>query len=234
MPTLGITEGISVRVPPGLILSLVLAANASARVIELTDAGAPLTPSSYAVSPTVVGPFGVVKTFYVQAIAGAVTYDVTLPDAARNVPRFLAQSGKSVTCPADTTEDVLATVVIPGGTVGNFGSLRVWTLWSMTNNVNVKTGRVRLNGIAGTIFAAHVLTSFLTFSGLTRIYQRGVASSQVGHDPALITGGSAVAVATATIDMSVDVPLVITGQKATGGDSLVLEAYGVEVVPEFI
>lgn len=143
---------------------------------------------------------------------------------------ILAFDAAALTTPADTTEDILASIVIPGGSMGKSGLLRVSTFWSMTNNANVKTGRIRLGGIGGTQFATLALASLLTAADIRIIFNRGVTNSQLGNVVSLVGawGTSAVALITGAVDTTLDQTLVITGQKATAGDALVLEAYIVE------
>lgn len=145
---------------------------------------------------------------------------------------ILAFDAAGFTTPIDTTEDILATIVVPGGAMGKTGILRVSTWWSMTNNANVKTARVRLGGIGGTQFMTLALASLLTAADTRFIMNRGAANSQIGNVVSLIGawGSSAVALITGAIDTSIDQSLVITGQKATAGDALVLEAYLIDML----
>jgi len=127
-----------------------------------------------------------------------------------------------------TTEATLASVTIPGGSVGPRGSIRVHLLCSVNNDASVKTLRVKLGN---TTFASSSLASVATTSGWVHIYQRGVQNSQVCH-PSIISSltSSGAAVVIGAEDLSTDKLLTITGQLADGTDSMTLEAWSVEIL----
>lgn len=152
--------------------------------------------------------------------------------------RVLGQSGVAQTVTAaSTAEEVLAQVAIPAGALGINGSIRVKSMWTGTNNANVKTTRYRLGATAlgGSAFFAHTsgLTSQRTFTPPeVLIWNRGVANSQVAFS---VTSGGAVVssgndVAPFTEDTSLPLIVSITGQKATGSDTLTLEAWTIELL----
>jgi hypothetical protein len=126
---------------------------------------------------------------------------------------------------------VLATVPIPGGTLGPNGVLRVSAEWSNTNSANNKTFRVRLGGLAGTSVRAIVLTTTLLYRDMFQVHNRGVENSQITHNisssPTSTTTGALGAFA---IDTSVSQDLVFTGILALGTENLTLESYLVEVL----
>lgn len=145
------------------------------------------------------------------------------------------RSAGIITCPVDTTEDILASIAIPAGLLGPSGILKLKAAFLFTNNANNKTFKVRLGGIGGTILVSNVLTTqvFLNFD-LT-IWNRGAQNSQAAFYNAWAGGGSSNAssagMTPAAIDTSAATTLVITGQKAVGSDSLTLEAGLAEVTP---
>lgn len=148
--------------------------------------------------------------------------------------RVLAASAAAVSGAADTAENILATVNIPGGAMGLNGMLRVETKWTVTGSANAKTCRVRLGGIGG---QAYQLTAFgasdIAQHDLTTIANRGAANSQIGRISSAGAGGWGVSTGahtTASIDTSAATTLVITGQKASAGETLTLEAYLVELI----
>jgi len=149
---------------------------------------------------------------------------ITLP-----VWQTIAQSSGALTVPADTTEDTLVSVTIPAGRMGPNGRLRTWVLWSSTNSANNKTGRVKFNG---TSFGTIAWTANATFIDQRALGNRNSQSSQVAT-PTGTSGGvgatTALAV-TMAVDTSVDTTLTITGQKASAGESLVLESYIIELL----
>ena len=143
-----------------------------------------------------------------------------------------AQSAVAVSGAADANENTLATITIPGGTIGANGSVRIWTSWTLTNSVNNKTMRIRLGGISGTQFMAYIATTSASFNAVRSISNRNSQSSQVGSMP---IGSSSFDISTGslptgTVDTSIDQTLVITGQKATAGETLTLERYLVEII----
>lgn len=142
----------------------------------------------------------------------------------------LANSAVAVSGSNDTNENTLATVTVPAGAMGANGALRIWTLWTFTNNANAKTPRIRLGGASGTIWFAANAASAATGQFITIIRNRNAANSQVGFQ----TGGtnwgvSATACQTGTTDTASAQDLVITVQKGTGTDTMTLEAYTVEL-----
>lgn len=148
--------------------------------------------------------------------------------------QVLAVSAGSVSHTGDTSETVLATVVIPGGSMGSNGVLRITALWSASpNNANNKTPRTRLGGIGGKILRQVSLPSLLSARECIQIQNRNAQNSQVGAASGAGAGGwngAGAAVLTASVDTSTDQSLVFTGQLATGTDSITLESYIVEVL----
>jgi hypothetical protein len=145
------------------------------------------------------------------------------------VPYVLGASGVAVSGAADTNENTLATITIPANAMGASGVLRIDTLWTHTNSANNKILRVRLGGGAGTAYAAFTVTTVATTHGFTIIYNRGVANSQVGTSTApSATSGSALI--TSAVDTTSATTIVITGQKASAGETLTLESYCVELL----
>lgn len=145
--------------------------------------------------------------------------------------QILAQSSVAATAPADTNENILATVTIPAGAMGANGRLRITTQWTVTNSGNNKTLRARLGGIGGTAYLSSTQTTVATVRDQREIGNRNSQASQVG---ALISGGgfgtTSNAAVTSTVDTSAETTVVITGQKATAGEALTLESYIVEMM----
>lgn len=146
--------------------------------------------------------------------------------------RVLSASSSAVSGGADTNENILATITIPAGAMGLNGIIRVYSLWTYTNSANNKTLRVRLGGIGGTTYLSVVPTTTAAFSTLTVIGNRNSASSQVGVADAAANVFSATtdAVTTSSVDTSAATTIVITGQKASAGETLTLEQYLAELV----
>lgn len=138
---------------------------------------------------------------------------------------ILAQSFAAVTTPADTTEDTLATITIPAGALGANGALRLAMSFSFTNNANNKTIRIRYSGAAGTTLLSSVVTTSQYLSVQGYMGNRNSASSQHSHLVIADVSGAVSRTATAAIDTTASTTLVITGQKATSGDTLQLDSY---------
>lgn len=155
-------------------------------------------------------------------------------------PYVLARSGMPVSCGADTTEDILATISIPAGALGINGWIRLTTAYTQTNNANAKTYRTRFSGLSGTVVSADNATAQAIFRRMYLMANRGVTNSQVwnsaGTNDEAGTGGLGIkggiyALATTAVDTTVVSTIVITGQKAVSGDTLTLESYLVELFP---
>lgn len=142
-------------------------------------------------------------------------------------PQIIAQSAVAVTTPADTNENTLATITIPGGVIGANGRLVVEAYFNVTASTNSKTWRVRLGG---TSLHNGVTTSATAVSvgTLAPIANRNSESSQVGVG---YTGNgvSSAALPTGTVDTTADQTLTITGQKATGAETMTLAQYTVRL-----
>lgn len=153
------------------------------------------------------------------------------PTGPRKVDhRILGFVSAAVACPVDTTEDILATIPIPNGLMDLNGILIIESFWTATNNANVKTARMRLGGIAGTQFMTIAMTSQANLRDRRIIMNRGNAAIQIGFDAASnLFGLGAGAAVVGAINTGIDQTLVLTGQKATAGDTLQLEYCNVEL-----
>lgn len=146
-------------------------------------------------------------------------------------PQMLAKGAPATPTPADTTEDILATITVPAGLLGATGGLRSLAHFSFTNNANNKTIKARLGGIGGTAFFSSVATTQLFLKADVSIWNRAAASQYGGGAQQFTGGGGMVVSTTSTIDTSAATTLVFTGQKAVSGDTLTLEGYTVELLP---
>ena len=144
--------------------------------------------------------------------------------------RILGASAVPASNAADTAELALATVNIPAGAMGLNGRLRIETSWTFTNSSNNKTLKIRFGGIGGTALFSTVRTTSDNHFEIRSIANRNSASSQVSQGAGSNFGGFTGGLSTATIDTSAATTLVITGQKATAGETLTLESYMVELI----
>lgn len=131
--------------------------------------------------------------------------------------------------PADTTEDTLLSVTIPKALVSPNMQIEVRLDASCTNNANAKTLRVRYSTAAGTQILNQAMASVTGYRGTCLLSWRNSTSAQEGiyytSGGGLGTNTGANGVTTLSVaSASADTTLVITGQKATAGDSMALES----------
>jgi hypothetical protein len=148
-----------------------------------------------------------------------------------NVVRCIAASGAAVAAPADANEDTLATITLPANSMGPNGWVEIWTLWTFTGSTNAKTMRVKFGG---TNFLArqNATAANVRQQNVTIIRNRNATNSQVSPPSNDTTDGVSTgvgAVVTANIDTTAAVTILITGQKASSGETLQLEGYYVKV-----
>lgn len=151
---------------------------------------------------------------------------------------ILGMSAVAVSCPVDATEDLLATINVPGGLLGPNGTIRTTLLATVTNSANNKTLRVRYGagsgGLGGTTINSGVVTAVASIYRQFAVSNRGVANSQIGMQNGNVVdsfGSSTNAVTPAAIDSAALSSVVISGQKATAGETFTLESYLVEAFP---
>ena len=134
-----------------------------------------------------------------------------------------------------TTEAILASLTIPGGSMGANGMIRAQSSWGCSNSANTKTARTRLDG---TLFGQISVTTSASFSMMNGIKNRGnpaiqfQASSGSGG-PANTLGGAPSSSnnnAQTTIDTTVDTTLTFRGQLAVATDFMILEACTIEIL----
>lgn len=148
-------------------------------------------------------------------------------------PIVLAQSNVAVSLTGTTNETILATVPVPGGSMGLNGSIRVTSVWSYTNSANAKRNRARLGGIAGALFQDNSNTTTASARLMTQIANRNSQSSQVSF-VASASGGfgsSTGTIPTFAINTAVSQDLVLTGLLVNAGETITLESYLVELIP---
>jgi hypothetical protein len=150
-------------------------------------------------------------------------------DWAMNSPIVLAQSAVPSSVTGTLTETTLASIVVPPNLVAPAGSLRIVTAWSYSNNSNAKSMRAY---VGGTLFLGQSATTTSAAQWQTLVRNRGSRSSQFGYGPSAggPFGATSAANVTASIDMSAQQTIAITGQLASASDTITLEGYTVEVL----
>lgn len=151
-------------------------------------------------------------------------------------PFVIAQSAAAIALTGTVAETLMASVLIPGGTIGANGRLRIAAVWSNTNNANNKTRAIRFgaaSGVAGTLYSSITVTTQVSHYNEHHICNRNSQSSQIGVVPVSATGGPGAfnsAPVTSTVATSSDSYLCFTGTLASAGDTITLESYLVEVM----
>lgn len=154
--------------------------------------------------------------------------------AAMSTWRVLAASAVAASHTGDTSETTLATVTVPGGTMGPNGILRITSVWSWTDSANTKRPRIRFGGPSGGQYL-HIASATQNNdhgSFLRMISNRNSESSQVGligHSETASFGIEDTGLKTGSDDTSVDQDLVFTGLLTDAGETITLESYLVEL-----
>ena len=134
----------------------------------------------------------------------------------------------SVALTGSTAEVTLATISIPASLIGAKGKVKLYPLFSATNNANNKTVRVRLGGSNGYVLQT---SGFAQLSALVII--RNFNSESVQKVATGMTSGlglSTTSLNTLAINTAAATTIEITGQLANGADTLTLESLFVEIV----
>jgi hypothetical protein len=131
----------------------------------------------------------------------------------------------------DTNETALATIAIPGNTIGANGQLKVTAFWSYPNSANSKTLRARLGGISGSVAFLLAASTSTVLKSETIIANRNSSASQYIMSESGRGTDSIVTLSVATpttIDMTTAQNLVLSGQLASAGETITLEGYIIE------
>ncbi len=156
-------------------------------------------------------------------------------DAANKIFGFSRTTASGT---ATAAEEVIASKLIPAGTLGNNDRIEVVMLWSGTGTTgSTKTMRVRLHtsaAVGGTIYSAITTTSSTTYSFNTmcNIWQKGASNAQegsVGASASGAWGGNANAILTSALSTASDMYIVFTTDKDVAGDTMSLNSYDVVI-----
>ena len=143
----------------------------------------------------------------------------------------LGASAVAVSGAADTSENTLATITVPAGSMGLNGEIEVDIRVTYNSNANNKTFRCRWGGGAGTVVWGPTRTTQLGSTTRIKITNRGAANSQVhssinNNDASTADGNAG---GTASVNTAVETTIVITAQKANAGDTATLESYSAKL-----
>lgn len=178
------------------------------------------------------GQFNGNTTVAVNAFGGDASITATGNVVANgvDVDGVLYQSFVQVATPNDTSEDTIATIIVPAGTLRDNGGFVVKPAFSSSALVGALTVRIYFGGTLlattteaiGAVFVMPVLT----------VGNRGATNSQVSFGYTVKAGQqSLIALATSAIDTTTDQDIVITTQKATGTDTVNMESLIVRLTP---
>lgn len=143
-------------------------------------------------------------------------------------------SGVGGSVSSGTAETQLASVTVPAGAMGTNGSLRITALWQVTNGGNNKTLRIRFSGSLGTAFMSSVVTTVASARTLTIITNNDSAAAQSAYANGTGTapfGSTSGVILADTVNTAVATTVYFSGQTATGGETVALRSYLVELLP---
>ena len=160
------------------------------------------------------------------------SFPVTIPDVDGTITPTGITAGAYV---GGTTEAILTSIIIPGGSMGANGMIRAQSSWGCSNSANTKSARTRLNGV---LFGQLPVTTAASFGMMSGIKNRGNPAIQL--QIANGTGGPSVALgsnsssssnnAQQAIDTAVDTTLTFRGKLDVATDFLVLEACTIAIL----
>jgi hypothetical protein len=161
------------------------------------------------------------NTFTVSASAGGAA--ITTSGTQSGVQTALVWYGTAVVAVANTAV-TLASVTVPGWSVGTGGEIEIDALFSLTNSANAKNLNMTFGGSAiFTLASANVAS----VSVQKNIVNRG--GSQIVSNAVSATGhgASTGAVVTLSVNTNVDQTFAITAQPATANELVQLEYYNI-------
>lgn len=134
-----------------------------------------------------------------------------------------------------TTEAILTSIIIPGGSMGANGMIRAQSSWGCSNSANNKTARTRLDGV---LFGQQGQTTVASFGAMNGIKNRGNPAIQFqaaggSGAPATTLGGAPASSsinAQTAINTTVDTTLTFRGQLAVATDFMILDACTIEIL----
>jgi hypothetical protein len=164
------------------------------------------------------------NTFTVSASAGGAA--ITTSGTQSGVQTALVWYGTAVVAVANTAV-TLASVTVPGWSVGTGGQIEINALFSLTNSANAKNLGMTFGGSAVFTLASANVASV---SVQKEIVNRGgsqIVSSAVG---ATGHGASTGTVLTLSVNTNVDQTFAITAQPTTANELVQLEYYSLQAI----
>lgn len=139
------------------------------------------------------------------------------------------ETALSLFTPADTNDNQIKAITLPGNLCVPGSTVQVITTWTKTGTAGSGTYRPKLGGSSGTSMGTVTHTSTNTSAQyLTRFQVGATLSAQAGYGGGSSPfGGTTTAVPAGTKDLSVDQVLSLCMQLANAADSMILTSYEV-------
>ena len=137
-------------------------------------------------------------------------------------------SGVVTTAPADVNENTLGSIILPAGSLGPNGYLKLSTQISCTDSAGTKTIWFRINGtnVLATVFAAG--NSSAKYEQW--FWNRNSESANAYQNGNTALGPSAAGVINTSINTALPLTITLVGQKSIAGDTLTCNFFAVEAV----
>jgi hypothetical protein len=230
------TTGTAVTINLAYIASAVTISIAAPGVITWTDHGRSVNDTiRFTTTGALPTGLAINTTYYVKTVLSANTFTVSTSAGGAAVTTSGTQSGTQtalvwygtpVVAVANTAA-TLASVVVPGWSVGSGGEIEIDALFSLTNSANAKNLNMTFGGSAIFTLAS---ANFASVSVQKNIVNRG--GSQIVSNAVNATGHgtSTSAVVTLTVDTTVNQTFAITAQPATANELVQLEYYNMHIL----
>lgn len=126
-----------------------------------------------------------------------------------------------------TSETTLFTLTLPAGVIGSKGKVKLYPLFTATNNGNIKNIRIKLNSLNAYLLQP---TGFTQMSAIVIIRNFNSESSQkIASGMTAGLGLATASMTTMSIDTSLETTITVTGQLSNSSDTLTLESLFVEL-----
>ena len=145
-------------------------------------------------------------------------------------PYVLAQGAVAAPLTGTMVKTALASVTIPGNSIGPNGSVRISVFWVFTNSANIKT---LSHEFGGNVLLATFPTTTASVRDQRQVYNQGTGMQNVQAGTSGGFGGTAVVDTQLNVDTTKDVLVQIFGQLANAADSIRLAGYTIEILPGF-
>ena len=230
------TTGTAVTIDLAYIASAVTISIAAPGVITWTDHGRSVNDTiRFTTTGALPTGLAINTTYYVKTVLSANIFTVSASAGGAAVTTSGTQSGTQtalvwygtpVVAVANTAV-TLASVVVPGWSVGSGGEIEIDALFSLTNSANAKNLNMTFGGSAIFTLAS---ANFASVSVQKNIVNRG--GSQIVSNAVNATGHgtSTSAVVTLTVDTTVNQTFAITAQPATANELVQLEYYNMHIL----